>query len=112
MDCALATLHALISCFSWSNLYLDGGLSYQDTALPHQEFDTQVNRLPGATEVVTTQFTTDKADNPYGRIALGYELRFSAVTLSLEASHTSSVTTDEDRGINAITFRARWFPFR
>lgn len=112
MDCALATLQTLIACFSWSNLYVDGGLSYQDSSPTHQAWKTHVNRLPGVTETVRTQYTTDEPLNPYGRISMGYELRFPSVTLSLEASHTSSLDTGDDRGINAISIKARWYPFR
>lgn len=106
------SLFALIACFNWSNLYLDTGLSYQDTSLTHQEFDARVNHMPGVVETVITPYMTDRPLNPYGRLSLGYELRFSTVTLAIEASHTSSLDTGDDRGINAVTLKARWYPFR
>jgi hypothetical protein len=106
------SLFALISCFSWSNLYIDGGLQFQDQAGFNEHHYVEVKRLPGVTETVTTPYYTDGLMNPYGRLALGYQIEFKSVTLSLEASHTSSFDTDADRGINAIGLKARWFPFR
>ena len=106
------SLFALIACFSWSNFYVDGGLAYQDTSLPHQEWATQTLSSSGVVETISIQRTTDEPLNPYGRIAIGYELRFSSVTLSLEGSHISSIATNQDRGINALSIRARWYPFR
>jgi hypothetical protein len=108
MECSL---FALLACFSWSSLYIDGGLSYKDRELPHQVFETEVIRLPGVVETVTTQHTTDHPLNPYGRVAVGYELRFTSITLSLEASHASSLDTGGDRGVNALSIKARWYPF-
>lgn len=109
MEC---TLYALLACFSWSNLYLDGAMSWHDSELPHQVYETEVFTGPGLVETVTTQRTTDDPLNPYGRIAIGYEMRFSSVSLAIEASHTSSVDTNEDHGVNAISLRARWYPFK
>jgi hypothetical protein len=105
------SLFALIACLSWSNVYVDSGLSWQDTSAPHQELTTITTDLGGVIETVTTPYTTDRPFNPYGRIAIGYELRFSNLTLALEAAHVSSLT-ESDRGINAIGLKARWYPFR
>lgn len=112
MDSLVCSLHALLACFNWSGVYLESGLSWQDTSLPHLEYSTVTTDLGGAIETVRTPYTTDRPFNPYGRLALGYELRFSTVTLGLEASHTSSLETGDDRGVNALTLRARWYPFR
>jgi hypothetical protein len=109
MECSL---FALLACFSWSNFYVDGGLSYKDKERPHQVFETHVNRLPGVTETITTQRTTDEPMNPYGRLALGYEMQFSSLSLALEVAHESSVETNDDEGFTAISLRARWHPFR
>lgn len=109
MECSL---FALLTCFSWSNLYVDGGLSFKNQELPHQVFETQVIRLPGVIETITTQRTTDEPMNPYGRIALGYEMQFSALSLALEVAHESSIEANDDDGFTAISLRARWFPFR
>jgi hypothetical protein len=94
----ICSLHALIACFSWSSLYLDGGLIYEDIKF------VEIN--PVTLDVAAAPH------NPLGRTALGYELRFQSLTVALEASHTSSLATNSDRGINAISLRARWFPFR
>lgn len=112
MDSLICSLHALLACFNLSGLYVDSGLSWQDTSLPHQELTTTTTDLGSVIETVTVPYTTDRPFNPYGRIALGYELRFSSVALALEASHTSSLAISDDRGINAVTLRARWYPFR
>lgn len=109
MDCSL---YALLACLSWSNVYVDGGLSLYDTALPHQVFETRTTSLPRAVETITTQYTSDKPSNPYGRLSVGYEFRFDRVSLAIEASHTSSIETNADRGINALSIKARWYPFR
>lgn len=109
MECSI---YALIACFSWGGFYVDGGLSYNDSSLPHQEWNATRNQLDGVIETIITQSTTDRADNPYGRIAVGYQMDFNTIVLSFEASHTSSLATNEDRGINGISLKARWFPFR
>lgn len=109
MECTLA---ALIACFSWSNFYVDGGLSFQDVGTPRQEWRTHVYNGPAVIETRTQLETIDDPYNPYGRFALGYQLDFKSVTISLEASHVSSLDTDADRGINAISLKARWYPFR
>lgn len=98
MDCALATLHTLIACFSWSNLYLDGGMVFDDI--------NYVEINPVTLESVAIE------RNPFGRASLGYELRFKSATFSIEATHTSSLATNADRGVNSIGIKARWYPFR
>lgn len=110
MDCTIATL---IACFSWSNLYLDGGLQYNDYDTLRPGFTDSVTiATASAVETISYQTAIAERDNPYGRIALGYELAFSSVSLRLEASHLSSLASDDDHGLNAISFSARWYPFR
>lgn len=92
------SLYALIACFSWSNLYLDTGLIYEDVKY------VEVN--PVTLDVASVP------SNPLGRASLGYELRFDSLSIALEASHTSSLATSADRGVNSISLRARWYPFR
>lgn len=113
MECSLA---ALIACFSWSNLYVDGGLLYQDGG---EHFTTR--NVASAIVVDGSNVTQmdamsirdiNEARNPYGRLSLGYQIDFSNVSWRLEASHISSIATSEDRGINSIAISARWFPFR
>lgn len=102
------SLFALISCFSWSNLYIDGGLQYEDISVPRSEMRTTV----GLVETVTALYEWEDDQNPYGRLALGYELKFHSMTWRVEASHLSSINTGTDRGVNAIGISARWYPFR
>lgn len=110
MECSLLTL---IACFSWSGLYLDGGVSYQDSSVPYFYFkDTSPPPHDGVIERSSIFSIGHDSNNPYGRLAIGYQLDFHQVLLSFEASHTSSLDTNEDRGINAIGLHAKWFPFR
>lgn len=106
------SLFALVACFSWSNLYLDGGLQFQDEDAHRAGYYTSVNQSINAIETVITPFPYSADENPYGRFALGYQVEFKSITLSLEASHVSSLATNKDRGVNAISFKARWYPFR
>lgn len=108
MDCTLATL---LACFSWSGLYLDADLSYLDTDVPRREWFVQTNQLDWGIETAVWTAENTRPANPYGRLAIGYQIELSSVTLSLEGSHMSS-TIDSDRGFNAVSVRARWFPFR
>jgi len=109
MDCSLA---ALIACFSWSNLYIDSDVSMLDTSVPHQEWRNFESHHDGIIETGGSMVTVDDPYNPYGRLAIGYGLEFRAVTLSLEVSHISSIATNRDRGVNALSLRMRWYPFR
>lgn len=114
MDGLVCSLHALIACFSWSNLYIDGGLSYQDaTELPYAEWRTHVNRLPGAIETVTQLETFDDPFNPYGRIAFGYDFNFRTITISAEAFYRNSFDDDyPGQAVKGIGLKARWYLFR
>lgn len=109
MECAIA---ALLACFSWSNLYLDSGLSFQDVGAARIEWQTTQSQLDGVIETISRQARVNSPMNPYGRIALGYEIGFSVLTWRLEASHVSSVATGRDRGVNVVSVSTRWYPFR
>lgn len=110
MECTLATL---IACFSWSNLYLDAHVTALDKTFQHQEWRVTEIRGDGVIETIGRYEWTDRADNPYGGVALGVALPFRNITVSAEVSHAlSSLRTEGDRGINAISLRARWYPFR
>lgn len=113
MDCTLA---ALVACLSWSNLYIDSGLSWQDAGIYEHYEAYRSERIirdgieeSGSTNEVWSAHT---AANPYGRLAIGYEIEFSQFKVRLEASHISSIATNQDRGVNAISLGARWYPFR
>lgn len=99
MGCSLA---ALIACFSWSGLYLDTSVSYLDVKQTYPHWDETIGQQVNRSEYLS----------PYGGLALGFSVPVQNVTVSLEASHISSLATSTDRGINSISLRARWFPFR
>lgn len=110
MDCSLVTLMA---CFSWSNLYVDAHVTALDKTLPHLEWRVTETRGDGVIETIGRYELTDHADNPYGGVALGLDLPFKSLTISAEVSHMlSSMRTDGDRGINAVSLRAKWYPLR
>ena len=111
MECSLA---ALLACFSWSNLYIDAQISYQDRSVPYHEW-RYLGTTTAASGLIETTYVstiTNKDENPYGRTALGFRLPFRAVDASLEAFHDSSLSSDKDRGVNGVAFRVQWFPFR
>jgi hypothetical protein len=112
MECTLGTLHALIACFGWSNFYLDGGLSYQNAEFPHLEWRTHVIRSPSVIETITSLEQVDEPYNPYGRAALGYEMRFKSITLSAEAFYAGSVAGDGGPATKGVSLKARWYPFK
>lgn len=109
MDCAISML---LACFSWSGLYIDSGLSYQDIGESRLEWQTTQSQLDGVVETISQQSRINSPMNPYGRIALGYEVSFPVLTWRIEASHVSSIATGQDRGVNAVSVSAQWYPFR
>lgn len=110
MECSIAVLMA---CFSWSNFYVDAHVTAIDKTFPHQEWRVSEYRGNGVIETTGQYVWTDRPNNPYGGVALGFELPFSNLRISAEVSHMlSSMRTDEDRGINAISLRAKWYPLR
>jgi hypothetical protein len=107
------SLFSLIACFSWSNLYLDGGVQYNDYETLRPGFTDAVTiNAPGVNETIRYETLVSEDTNPQGRIALGYEIAFTSISLRLEASHMSSLSSSTDRGLNAISINARWYPFR
>jgi hypothetical protein len=109
MNCTLATL---ITCFNLSGLYIDGGLSYQDSDFPHPEWITRTYRSPSVIETVSGLETVDEPYNPYGRAALGYEMRFKSVTLAAEAFYSGSFSDQGAPAVKGFTLKARWYLFR
>ena len=93
MECSLS---ALLLCFSWSNLYIDTSVSAIDV--------TQ-------TYYVNHQKRSEYL-NPYGGLTVGFAVPFENGQISIEANHTSSLATNEDRGFNSVGIHARWYPFR
>lgn len=110
MECTLA---ALIACFSWSNLYIDAQVSYQDTAVPHHYWkDISPPQNSSVRETAFVSTIGNESQNPYMRNAIGYQLRFKYVDLSAEVFHDSSMASEKDRGVNGFGIKARWYPFR
>jgi hypothetical protein len=111
MDCSLATL---VACFSWSNLYIDSEMIILDHGVQTFAYrETEYARYTSELWYVTSsEQTIRRADNPYGRLSIGYQLELGNLVLAFQAEHTSSLATDDDRGINGLAIKARWFPFR
>lgn len=110
MEC---TLSALIACFSWSGLFVDTGIQVQDRGIgANYMFDVWENVDGQWTNTRSEWIHEDFSRNPYGRFGVGYVLDFGRAEITLEASHTSSLETGSDKGINALSLRMRWFPFR
>lgn len=111
------SLFALIACFNWSNLYIDGGLAYLDvgeTVVKQQwvEDFVYISDLDPTHSTRYSESVSNSPQNPYGRLSVGYQIDFQHVSWSIEVQHTSSLATDRDRGVNSVQLRARWFPFR
>lgn len=102
MECTLA---ALIACFSWSGLFVDTGIAYQDHG---EQWRYGIYEDGQMTRVVSA----DWKRNPYGRFGIGYEVSVGRFTWTLEARHVSSLAEGDDKGVNSISLGARWFPFR
>lgn len=110
MECTLA---ALIACFSWANFYVDGGLAWQDKGMPRTEYREYVYRAEDGYQLALyDDLVVYEKQNPYAIGALGYQISFRSFAVSLEGSHRSSAASGRDDGINTISLRARWFPFR
>lgn len=111
MECSLA---ALIACFSWSNLYIDAQISYEDRSVPYHEWAYVGTSTSSSGLVETTYVSRISTENesPYVRPAIGLRLPFRAIDVSLEAFHYSSIESNRDHGVNGVALRAQWFPFR
>lgn len=111
MECSL---FALIACFSWSNLYLDNQISYQDRSVPYHYWRnvSPAASETGAVESAYVSTIGSEGHNPYYRGAIGIKIPFRSIDLSAEVFHHSSMSTNYDRGVNGVAIRATWFPFR
>lgn len=113
MECSL---FALIACFSWSNLYLDTGVSYTDRTVPYHYWREMQAPPPGQTGAIESNYRVstvgDDSQNPYYRGAIGLKIPFRKIDLSAEVFHESSISSRTDRGVNGVAIRAQWFPFR
>jgi hypothetical protein len=111
MECSLA---ALALCFSWSNLYVDAQISYQDRSVPYHEWAYMGSAVARSGLVESTWLSkiSYENENPYMRNAIGFRLPFRAVDITAEVFHDSSISSTKDRGVNGFALRAQWFPFR
>lgn len=111
MECTLATL---IACLSWSNLYLDAQISYQDRSVPYHEWVSMGTSTSQSGLIESTWLSTisNENENPYLRNAIGLRLPFRSIDVSAECFHDSSMSSDRDRGVNGCAIKAQWFPFR
>jgi hypothetical protein len=111
MECTLA---ALIACFSWSGLYLDSGISWIDREVPYHYWKdiSPPPRADGVRETARLSSIGNESQNPYLRNAIGLQINFRSLDVSLEAFHDSSMSSNQDRGVNGLAIKARWFPFR
>lgn len=111
MECSFV---ALIACFSWSNLYIDAQVSYQDRSVPYHEwaYAGTSTSAGGLVESTWRSTITAENENPYMRNAIGMKLPFRSIDISLEAFHDSSLSSNKDRGVNGFAIKAQWFPFR
>jgi hypothetical protein len=111
MSCTLATIAA---CFSLSGVYVDTGLDYQDVGVWRAERHDFYSNNGRVIETGTSWTQTNSAQNPYGRIGLGYQMDIdfgsSKVILTLSGFHQESIVSS-DRGVNAVSLGARYFPF-
>jgi hypothetical protein len=104
------SLFALIACFKLSGLYLDGGLQLNDVG-PFVESTTLIDSPNLSEPILVSKSDSYQARNPYGRLALGYQIEFKSITWSIEVAHLSSIETGRDRGVNSLALQARWYPF-
>jgi hypothetical protein len=63
-------------------------------------------------ELHTKKIIERDAQNPYVRIAIGYDVQWSAKwSTRLDYSHESSIATGQDHGAERITLGMTWRPF-
>lgn len=108
MDCSLA---ALIACFSWSNLFVDTSVVFQDNGIERIFIGDSYVWNDGYQLADHAVARYQFAENPYGKLAVGYQVQINGMTWTLEAAHSSSLTSGKDRGINSLALGVRWFPF-
>lgn len=112
VSCTLATIAACLAGF-----YIDAGAGWHDNGVETWTIRTQqvLIERPGLIETQSRTFIANdhRAQNPYVRVVLGYERPVISEWLFLygEASHTSSVATGRDRGVNAAYIGFRAYPW-
>jgi hypothetical protein len=112
MNCTLATL---LTCFHLSGIYVDSGLSIDDAGVWVYREERTRYMAPWSNCCISEESSEHRSDytrNPYGHLALGYQLDLGRYIIHVDAAHESSIATNKDRGINSFEFGVRWFPFR
>lgn len=117
MSCTFATLAA---CFSMAGFYVETDISWQDARVERTTIETHETRYLGSFGGVRTSGSSletkrafdQSASNPYGLLALGYDIQPTpALTIGAKAFHDSSLADDGDRGINGAALYVVWRPF-
>lgn len=104
-------------CLDLAGVYIDGGLTYADSGVERYAIvrNTHFVESNGTIQTGHSEYTAfdHRAQNPYGRLAVGYEQTFFVPNLRLSAElyHESSLATASDRGVNGARISLRWYPF-
>jgi hypothetical protein len=103
----------LLSLSGCSSFYVESGLSAQDRGEYRVEtFDHVEEQHSGILETGERYRATTDAQNPYGRLAMGFEIESAhRVTFNVNLAHVSSLETKNDHGLNSLNFSVRWHPF-
>ena len=118
MSCTIATLAA---CFHLRGFYIDGALIHSSTGegrISETSYTEYKDRSPYDKHMFpvpvtyTQRYLDTSAQNPYVRIAIGYDVQWSARwSTRLDYSHESSIATGKDRGAERISLGVTWRPF-
>jgi hypothetical protein len=110
VECSFA---ALIACFTWSNLYLDASaIALDDAMMGRAEWRVDELRSDGLVETHGRYVWVDDPFNPYGKLALGYQMQLGSVTFTAEVSRMESFEDSPENAVHALSVGMRWYPFR
>lgn len=114
MSCTLLTLAA---CLSLGGLYVDAGsqvLMHQHQAAESftlKQTDVEIRPSGLAARYYYLGHSFDReVSNPYGSLAIGYEIDAGALRANASIYHQSSIAV-HDHGDTGISLNVRWFPF-
>jgi hypothetical protein len=102
---------------SLSNIYIDGALIHSNYGEARLETVTRYEtKSPAPGWIVTSPIRyailDESAKNPYARIAIGYDVQWSAQwSTRIDYSHESSISTGLDHGAERLTLGVTWRPF-
>ena len=111
MSCTFATLAA---CFHLSGFYVDTALIH--SSIGESRIDNvsygQIHWEHDEWRVDTRPHIDNSAQNPYVRVALGYDVQWNPRWATrIDYSHESSIATGQDRGVERISLGLTWRPF-